>query len=185
MVKGEFDLEDLAEQLKQMQKIGGMSSVLGFLPGIGKIKKQIDAANLDDKIIKRQGAIISSMTPKERRHPKILAASRKRRVAAGSGTTVQEVNQLLKMHRQMADMMKSLGKGKGGLAKMFGMGAGGKMPEPTPEMIEAAKSGQLPQGMKLPGGLGGGGGFPNLPGLPGSRGFGGLPGLPGFPGKKK
>ena len=125
------------------------------------------------------------MTPKERRHPEILAASRKRRVAAGSGTTVQEVNQLLKMHRQMADMMKSLGKGKGGLAKMFGMGAGGKMPEPTPEMIEAAKSGQLPQGMKLPGGLGGGGGFPNLPGLPGSRGFGGLPGLPGFPGKKK
>jgi signal recognition particle subunit SRP54 len=116
-----------------------------------------------------------------------LQATRKRRVAAGSGTTVQEINQLLKMHRQMADMMKSIGKGKGGLAKMFGMGGGGKMPEPTPEMLEAAKSGQLPQGMKLPGGFGGGGGgFPNLPGLPGSRGFGGgFPGLPGFPGKKK
>src|SRR5208282_2739976 len=125
MVKGEFDLEDLAEQLRQMQKIGGMSSVLGFLPGIGKIKKQIDAANLDDKILKRQGAIISSMTPKERRHPKILAASRKKRIAAGSGTTVEEVNKLLKMHRQMADMMKAIGKGKGGLAKMFGMGGGG------------------------------------------------------------
>ena len=86
------------------------------------------------------------------------------------------------MHRQMADMMKSIGKGKGGLAKMFGIG-GGKMPEPTPEMIEAAKSGQLPQGMKLPGGFGGSG-FPGLPGLPGGgRGFGG--GLPGLPGKKK
>jgi signal recognition particle subunit SRP54 len=188
MVKGQFDLEDLAEQLKQMQKIGGMSSVLGFLPGLGKMKKQLDAANLDDKIIKRQGAIISSMTPKERRNPKVLAASRKRRIAAGSGTTVQEINQLLKMHRQMADMMKTIGKGKGGLAKMFGLGGGGKMPEPTPEMIEAAKSGQLPQGMKLPGGLGGGGGgFGGLPGLPGpgQRGFGGFPGLPGLPGKKK
>ncbi len=183
MVKGQFDLEDLAEQLRQMQKIGGMSSVLGFLPGIGKIKKQIDAANLDDKLLKRQGAIISSMTPKERRNPKVLQASRKRRVAAGSGATVQEINQLLKMHRQMADMMKTVGKGKGGLAKMFGIG-GGKMPEPTPEMVEAAKAGQLPPGMKLPGGFGGGG-FSGLPGLPGSRGFGGLPGLPGLPGKKK
>jgi signal recognition particle subunit SRP54 len=185
MVKGEFDLEDLAEQLRQMQKIGGMSSVLGFLPGIGKIKKQIDAANLDDKILKRQGAIISSMTPKERKSPLILKASRKKRIAAGSGTTVQEVNTLLKMHRQMADMMKSIGKGKGGLAKMFGMGGGGgKMPEPTPEMIEAAKAGQLPPGMKLPGGFGGGGfGGGGLPGLPGGRGFPG--GLPGLPGKKK
>jgi signal recognition particle subunit SRP54 len=86
--------------------------------------------------------------------------------------------------------MKTIGKGKGGLAKMFGLGGGGKMPEPTPEMIEAAKSGQLPQGMKLPGGFGGGGGgggFPGLPGLPGpgQRGFGGFPGLPGLPGKKK
>ena len=146
MVKGQFDLEDLAEQLKQMQKIGGMSSVLGFLPGLGKMKKQLDAANLDDKIIKRQGAIISSMTPKERRNPKVLAASRKRRIAAGSGTTVQEINQLLKMHRQMADMMKTIGKGKGGLAKMFGLGGGGKMPEPTPEMIEAAKTRPAPAG---------------------------------------
>jgi signal recognition particle subunit SRP54 len=116
-----------------------------------------------------------------------LQASRKRRVAAGSGTTVQEINQLLKMHRQMADMMKTIGKGKGGLAKMFGIG-GGKMPEPTPEMIEAAKSGQIPAGMKLPGGfgggLGGGRGLPGLPGLSGGRGFPGG-GLPGLPGKKK
>jgi signal recognition particle subunit SRP54 len=188
MVKGQFDLDDLAEQLKQMAKIGGMSSVLGFLPGIGKIKKQIDAANLDDKILKRQGAIISSMTPRERRNPKVLQASRKKRIAAGSGTSVQEVNQLIKMHRQMADMMKTIGKGKGGLASLFGIGGGGKMPEPTPEMLEAVKAGKMPEGMKLPGGLGGGagGGFPRLPGLGGPRGgFGGLPGLPGFPGKKK
>ena len=179
LAKGQFDLEDLSDQLKQMQKIGGMSSVLGFLPGIGKIKKQVDAANLDDKIFKRQGAIISSMTPKERRNPKILQATRKRRIAAGSGTTVQEINQLLKMHRQMADMMKIVGKGKGGLAKLFGLN---KMPEPTPEMIEAVKKGQLPPGMKLPGALGGGG----LPGMPGQPRFGGgLPGLPGLPGKKK
>ncbi len=179
LAKGQFDLEDLADQLKQMAKIGGMSSVLGFLPGIGKIKKQIDAANLDDKVFKRQGAIISSMTPKERRNPKVLQASRKRRIAAGSGTTVQEVNQLLKMHRQMADMMKVVGKGKGGLAKLFGLN---KMPEPTPEMLEAVKKGQLPPGMKLPGALGGGG-LPGLPGMSGGPRFGG--GLPGLPGKKK
>ena len=155
MVKGEFDLEDLAEQLKQMQKIGGMSSVLGFLPGIGKIKKQIDAANLDDKIIKRQGAIISSMTPKERRHPKILAASRKRRVAAGSGTKVEEINKLLKMHRGMADMMKAMSGAKrgplAGLANAFGFGGG--MPSPE-EMAKLAES--------MPGGCRG------LPGVPGA-----------------
>ncbi|MBT3071753.1 signal recognition particle protein [Rhodomicrobium sp. Az07] len=183
LAKGQFDLQDLSDQFRQMQKIGGMSGVLGMLPGIGKMKKQLDAANLDDKLLKRQTAIISSMTPQERRNPKVLQASRKRRIAAGSGTTVQEVNQLLKMHRQMADMMKVVGKGKGGLAKLFGIG--GKMPEPTPEMIEAAKAGkmQLPPGMKLPGVLGGGGGgLPGLPGMPGGGRFGGLPGLPG---KKK
>lgn len=188
MQKGQFDLEDLAEQLRQMQKIGGMSGVLGFLPGMGGMKKQLQGANLDDKLLKRQGAIISSMTPKERRQPKMLQASRKRRIAAGSGTTVQEINQLLKMHRQMADMMKSASKGKGGLAKMFGMGgmpgAGGGMPQGfTPEMAAAAKGGKLPAGMKLPGGMGGfAGGMPGLPGLPGGGGRG-LPGLPS--GKKK
>ena len=83
MRKGEFDLEDLSDQLKQMEKLGGMSSMMGMLPGIGKVKKQIDAANLDDRILKRQRAIISSMTPKERRNPKILDGKRKRRVAAG------------------------------------------------------------------------------------------------------
>ncbi len=86
MRKGAFDLEDLADQLQQMQKLGGMSSMLGLLPGIGKMKKQIDSANIDDKVLKRQHAIIQSMTPKERRHPKILDGKRKRRIAAGSGT---------------------------------------------------------------------------------------------------
>ena len=186
MRKGEFDLEDLAGQLGQMQKLGGMSSILGMLPGIGKMKKQIDAAGVDDSVFKQQMAIISSMTPKERRHPKILAASRKKRIAAGSGTSVQDVNKLLKMHRQMADMMKQVSKGKGGLAKMFGLGGGAGMPEVTPEMVEAAKSGKMPQGMpQLPPGMGGmPGGLPGgMPGLPGGgmpKGFpGGLPGLPG------
>ena len=190
--KGEFDLADLADQFRQMQKIGGMSSILGMLPGIGKMKKQIDASGLDDRMFKQQVAIISSMTPKERRSPKILQASRKKRIAAGSGTSVQEVNKLLKMHRTMADMMKHVAKGKGGLAKMFGMGGG--VPEMTPEMVEAAKSGKLPAGMSMPPGLGGlpggmPGGFPEgMPGLPSGlpKGFpGGMGGLPGLPGKKK
>ena len=176
MKKGTFDLEDLSEQLKQMQKLGGMSSLMGMLPGVGKMKKQLDAANLDDSIFKRQQAIISSMTRRERRAPKLLNASRKKRVAAGSGTTVQEINKLLKMHRQMADMMKKMGK-KGGLANLFG---GGGMPDVPPEALEQmAKGGGMPGGMpNMPGGL---------PGLGGGMGaLGGLPkGLPGLPGKKK
>jgi signal recognition particle subunit SRP54 len=179
MRKGEFDLEDLAEQLKQMQRIGGMSSILGMLPGIGKVKKQIDSANIDDSMFKRQGAIISSMTRQERQHPKLLNASRKRRIAAGSGVEVQDVNKLLKMHRQMADMMKSMSKGKGGLGKLFGLGGGGT-PDVSPEMAEQMKAGQMPAGMpKMPAGLPKG--FGGLPGLPG----GGFRGLPGLPGKKK
>ena len=132
MRKGVFDLNDLAEQLQQMQKIGGMSGVMGMLPGIGKVKKQIDAMGIDDSVFRRQTAIISSMTPKERRNPDLLKASRKKRIAAGSGTQVEEINRLLKMHRQMADMMKQMGRGKGMFARMGGMmgmpGAGGGMP---------------------------------------------------------
>ena len=92
MKKGDFDLDDMAEQLKQMQRIGGMSGVLGMMPGMGKIKSQIADANLDDGILKRQHAIITSMTPHERRNPKVLDARRKRRIAAGSGTKVEEIN---------------------------------------------------------------------------------------------
>src|SRR4029079_10599455 len=94
MRKGAFDLDDLAEQLRQMQKLGGMGGVLGMLPGVGKIKKQLDTAKLDDAILKRQQAIIGSMTRGERKNPKLLNASRKKRVASGSGTSVQDINKL-------------------------------------------------------------------------------------------
>ena len=118
MQKGHFDLDDLASQLRQMRKMGGMSSLIGMLPGIGKMKKQLDSANLDDRLLIRQEAMIQSMTPKERRNPQIIAASRKKRIAAGSGMTVQDVNRLLKQHKQMADMMKKVKKlGKKGIAR--------------------------------------------------------------------
>src|SRR3954469_23409591 len=101
MRKGKFDLEDLRDQLSQMEKLGGVGGLLGMLPGVAKMKAQLENANLDEKIIKRQRAIIDSMTPQERRNPDILKASRKKRIAAGSGAKVEEVNKLLKMHRQM------------------------------------------------------------------------------------
>jgi signal recognition particle subunit SRP54 len=183
MQKGHFDLNDLAEQIRQMQRMGGMGGILGMLPGINKMKKEIAAANLDDRLLKHQLAIISSMTPWERRHPKEMNASRKRRVAAGSGTSVQEINKLLKMHLQMADMMKKLGKRKGGLAGLFG---GGGMPELPPDAFGGP--GGMPGGGALPpGGLPGlPRGLPGLPGrgLPGLGG-GGLPGLPSGKPKKK
>ena len=174
--KGAFDLEDLSEQLNQMQKLGGMGGVLAMLPGIGKVKKQLDAANLDDRILKRQQAMIGSMTKAERKNPKLLNASRKKRVASGSGTSVQDINRLVKMHRQMADMMKAMGKKRGMLGSLFGGG-------PPPEMPA-----ELPAGASLPPPPG----FPGFPpgGFPGMGGMPGLPrglprGLPGLPGSKK
>ena len=128
MKKGQFDFDDLRSQLRQMKKLGGMSSILGMLPGIGKMQKQMASAKIDDNLLKRQEAIINSMTPKERTFPKVLNASRKKRIAAGSGVTVQDVNKLIKMQKQMAGMMKKMGK----------MGKGGGMPLP----------GQLPPGME-------------------------------------
>jgi signal recognition particle subunit SRP54 len=201
MKKGIFDLDDMAEQLKQMQRIGGMSGVLGMMPGMGKIKSQIADANLDDSILKRQHAIIMSMTPQERRSPKVLDARRKRRIASGSGTKVEDVNKLVKMHRQMADMMKSLGRNKGMLNRLVGGGRGAAPSEAEmaamqeelgkldPKALE-----QLPQELKdaipkgLPKGMPGlSGGMPKFPGfgggLPGLGG--GLPRFPGLPGKKK
>jgi signal recognition particle subunit SRP54 len=174
MRKGAFDLNDLREQLDQMSKMGGIGGLMGMMPGIAKIKNQIANANLDDSLLKRQKAMIDSMTPKERRNPDLLKNSRKKRISAGSGTKVEELNRLLKMHRGMADMMKAMGGAKrgpmAGLANMLGMGGG----MPTPEqMAEMAKN--MPGGM--PAGL-----PPKFPGVPG-----GLPGLGGFPGlgKKK
>jgi len=132
MEQGSFTLDDLAEQLRQMQRIGGMKGVLGMLPGVGKIKTAIDQAGLDEKVFLRQQAMISSMTRKERAKPEIINGSRRKRIAKGAGVDVAELNKLLKMHRQMADMMKDLKKGKkGGLGALFGLGGGG-MPQLPP-----------------------------------------------------
>jgi len=177
--KGQFNMNDLKMQLEQMQKMGGMEGVMGMMPGMGKMAKQMDAAGIDDKVITHQVALINSMTKKERANPKILQASRKKRIAAGSGMDVSELNKLLKMQRQMGDMMKKMGKmGKGGMMKqaMKGMfGKGGPSPEDMaagmdPKALEqAAKA----MGKGMPGG-----------GLPGLGGGGLPPGLSGF-GKKK
>jgi signal recognition particle subunit SRP54 len=123
MMKGKFDLEDYASQLRQITKMGSMSSILGMLPGIGKIKQQLESADLDTKLFKRQAAIIASMTVKERRTPDIIKANRKKRIAAGSGTSVQDVNRLLKQFDEMSAMMKKMSKlGQKGLMR-HGMGA--------------------------------------------------------------
>ena len=123
MAKGTFDLEDYASQLRQITKMGSLSGILGMLPGIGKLKQQIENANLDTSILKRQAAIIGSMTPKERRQPEIIKASRKKRIAAGSGTSVQEVNRLLRQFDDMSSMMKKMNKlGQKGLMR-HGLGA--------------------------------------------------------------
>jgi len=179
--KGAFDLADLREQLTQMKNMGGVSGLAAMLPGIAKVKNQIAERNLDEKLLKRQIAIIDSMTPKERRNPDVLKASRKRRIAAGSGTRPEDINRLLKMHRTMADLMKAMGGAKrgplAGLANMLGLGGG----MPSAEQM-AQLAGKMPGG--LPGAPAQPGLPPNFPGLPG-----GLPkfpgGLPGLPGSKK
>jgi signal recognition particle subunit SRP54 len=123
MAKGKFDLDDYASQLKQISKMGSLSGILGMLPGVGKLKQQIEDANLETTVFKRQAAIISSMTIKERRSPDILKASRKKRIAAGSGTSVQEVNKLLKQFDDMSTMMKRMNKMGGQQAMMRQMQA--------------------------------------------------------------
>jgi signal recognition particle subunit SRP54 len=166
MRKGAFDLSDLREQLLQMQQMGGMTGLMGMLPGIAKMKNQLAAANLDERVLKRQVAIIDSMTPRERKNPDVLKASRKKRIAAGSGTKVEDINRMLKMHRTMADLMKALGGGKrgamAGLANMLGLGGG----MPSPEQMQQLAA-RMPAGM------------PGLPGAPGAPGVPtGIPGLP-------
>jgi len=162
MSKGQFDLNDLRGQLNQMRKMGGLGALASMLPGIAKVKNAMANGAVDDKILIHMDAIIGSMTPKERAKPELLNAKRKIRVAKGSGTTVQDVNKILKMHQEMATMMKKMKKmgGLKGLAAMFGkggLGGGG--------------------GMGGLGGLGGPGG-----GMPPGGGAGGLGGLPGLPG---
>lgn len=190
MRKGQFDLNDLKGQLQQMQKLGGMSGVMAMMPGVANLKKQMAGANIDESVFKRQAAIIDSMTREERRNPDILKASRKKRIASGSGSKVEDVNKLLKMHRQMADMMKMMGKaGKSGRGPLAGLGAalgfGGGQPQLPPEALEELKAGKMPQGLPpgFPGGPGGGipPTFPGLGAGPKLPGLGGFPGL----GKKK
>jgi signal recognition particle subunit SRP54 len=108
--RGEFDLDDLASQLKNIRKMGGMGGLMGMMPGLGKMKKQMGDLPVDDKMMKRQEAIISSMTKRERQFPKLINASRKKRIAAGAGVEVPDVNRLLKQHKQMHQMMKKLKK---------------------------------------------------------------------------
>jgi signal recognition particle subunit SRP54 len=118
--KGALDFNDLAEQLAQMRKMGGMQGLLGMLPGVGKMKQQLSAAGLDDSLLKRQEAIIGSMTKTERVKPALINGSRRKRIARGAGVEVSEVNKVLKMQRQMADAMKRMGK-KGGRGLPAGM----------------------------------------------------------------
>jgi signal recognition particle subunit SRP54 len=150
MLKGQFDLNDLRTQLKQMQKMGGLGMLAGMIPGMKKAKQAMQASGMDDKVLVHLDAIIGSMTPKERRNPDLLNAKRKKRVAAGSGTSVQEINKLIKMHQEMARAMKQIRKmgGLKGLGSLLGGAGGGDIGG---------------------GGMGGmgGGGAPALPGLGG------------------
>ena len=172
--KGLFNMNDLKLQLDQMLKMGGMQGLMGMMPGMGKMQAQAEAAGLNDKMLRHQIALINSMTKKERANPDLLAASRKKRIAAGAGLDVADLNKLLKQHRQMADMMKRMGKG-GAMKQMIRqfMGKGG-MPDPAKmspeELSELAKGmgqgagmgaglppglGGLPRGITLPAGLSG------------------------------
>ena len=145
MEAGKFDLNDLRGQLQQMQRMGGLGALAGMIPGMKKAQQAMAASNMDDKVLVRMDAIISSMTPKERAKPELLAAKRKIRVAKGAGVTVQDVNKLLKMHQEMEGAMKKLKK-MGGMKGLMGM---------------------------LGGGLGGAGGMPDMSKLSGMAGMGG------------
>lgn len=178
--KGLFNMNDLKMQLEQMMKMGGMQGLMGMLPGMGKMAKAAEEAGFDDRMLRRQIALINSMTKKERANPDMLQASRKKRIAAGAGLEVSELNRLLKQHKQMADMMKKMGKG-GGMKQMVRQMLGGKlgaggMPDPSkmsPEELEAAAKG-MREGL---GGMGGG-----MPGMP--RGLSLPSGLSGLMKKK-
>jgi signal recognition particle subunit SRP54 len=209
--KGTFDLDDLRAQLLQMKKMGGVGALMGMMPGMGQMKKALAGANVDEKVFDRQIAIINSMTLAERAQPDLLNAKRRIRIAKGSGTKVEDVNKLMKQHRQMADMMKKVSKGGlGSLAGMFGGKMGGMMPGlgnmPDPSTMDPKELERMARQMgidpasipgpdaapgdissKLPSDVGqllksGSGG---LPGLGSGNRFPGLPGLGGFTPKKK
>ncbi|MDB5506995.1 MAG: RNA-binding protein [Devosia sp.] len=208
--KGVFDLEDLRGQLLQMKKMGGMGSLMNMMPGAGQLKKAMAGANVDERVFDRQIAVINSMTKAERANPDLLNAKRRIRIANGSGTKVEDVNKLMKQHRQMADMMKKVSKGGlGSLAGMFGGKMGGMMPDlgkmGDPSKMDPAELEKMARQMgidpasfaqdaapqkslsaALPTDVGK---FlksgPGLPGLGGTARFPGLPGLGGFSPKKK
>ncbi len=165
MAAGKFDLDDLRMQLQQMTKMGGLGAIAGMMPGMKKAKAAMAASGMDDRVLLRMDAIIGSMTPKERAHPELLNAKRKKRVAAGSGTQVQDVNKVLKMHQEMAKAMKQIKKmgGLKGLGALFGKGG-----------LDAAMPGL--------GGTGGGGMGGGMPGLGGGAGL--PPDLANLLGKK-
>jgi len=168
MAKGQFDMNDLRTQLRQMTKMGGLGALAGMMPGMKKAKAAMQASGIEDKVLIHMDAIIGSMTPKEREKPALLNAKRKIRIAKGSGTTVQDVNRVIKMHQEMEGAMKKIRKmgGLKGLAAMFGGGGGGD------GGMGGLGGGKMPTEDDIAGLLGGGG-----------KGIaGGLPGLPGgFP----
>ncbi|NPD15439.1 signal recognition particle protein [Xinfangfangia sp. D13-10-4-6] len=170
--KGLFNMNDLKMQLDQMLKMGGMQGLMGMLPGMSKHQTAAAEAGLNDSMLKRQIALINSMTKRERANPDMLQASRKKRIAAGAGLEVAELNRLLKQHKQMADMMKKMGKGgmMKNLIRQF-MGKGGAMPDPSkmsPEQLA-----EMAKGMQQGAGGMGAGGMGGLPGLGGQ-----MPGMP-------
>ena len=153
--KGLFNMNDLKSQLEQMQKMGGLKSLMGMMPGMGKLTKNLDDKSLDDSVIRRQIALIQSMTKKERASPNLLQASRKRRIALGAGVEVPELNKLIKMHRQMSDMMKRMGKmGGKGMLKSFMEQMSGKKDDPTSSLPDVQML-QKQFGSKLPTNLAG------------------------------
>ena len=161
MAKGQFDMNDLRMQFRQMTKMGGLGALAGMIPGMKKAKAAMNASGMDDKLLVHMDAIIGSMTPKERTKPELLNAKRKIRIAKGSGTTVQDVNRLMKMHQEMAGAMKRIRKmgGLKGLAAMFGAKGGGDLGG-VMEGMHGLPSGSLPKGMGGLPGMGGGGGIP-------------------------
>ncbi len=175
--KGSFDMNDMLKQIGQLKKLGGLSGVMSMLPGIGKLQKQMAAHNFDDKVIAKQEAIIYSMTKKERINVGILNASRRKRIAFGSGSSVHEVNRLVKQQQEMARMMKKVGKagGMGALKNMFSS-LGGNSQESNPQKDLMPNS--IEEMQKLMGNM------PNINNPLNRFGGTGLPGMGGKPTKR-
>ena len=181
MSQGSFDMNDMLKQIGQLKKMGGLGGIMSMLPGIGKLQKQMAANNFNDKAISKQEAIIYSMTKKERVNVALLNASRRKRIAAGSGTAVSDVNRLVKQQQDMARMMKKMGKmgGLGGLKNMMSS-LGGGMPNPGEGQNSALDPSKIAELQKMMGGN-----MPNLGNMANRFGGMGLPGLGGKPSKKR